>query len=116
MKEKFLNKINMAKITVSSFAMMTMFPMVSFATTTTATDLSGLVETLLGYVFSMFSALGVFFAAFGIAQVIMAMKSDNGERKDQGTKEVLAGILLFAFGMSGSAFFVDFIVSLLSFS
>ena len=110
----FVRTFDAKKVAVSSAMMTAMFPMLAYAAPTA--DVTGIMTSVIGWIFNFIGIVGFFQLLFGIYEFIECMKSENGDKKDQAVKKIAVGGFLLAFMIGGHAFFVDKIVAMFSFS
>lgn len=63
-----------------------------------AGDASNLVGNLLGYVFGIFFFIGVLLLAWGIGQLVLAFKNEDGDSKSRAIMLIIASIVLMSVG------------------
>lgn len=97
--KNFLNKFN-NKESMSALAAAATATAFGVATQAHATA-SKVVSNLLGYVFGIFFWIGVVLIAWGIGQLVLAFKNEDGDSKSRAIMLIIASIVL----MSISAIF-----------
>lgn len=82
---------NFVMITVMAFAIAS--PVVFATGGGTA---SNVVKNLLGYIFGIFFWIGVLLLAWGVGQLVLAFKNEDGDSKSRAIMLILAAIVLMA--------------------
>ena len=57
-----------------------------------------LVQNLLGYIFGIFFFIGVLLLAWGIGQLVLAFKNEDGDSKSRAIMLIIASVVLMAVG------------------
>ena len=57
-----------------------------------------IVNNLLGYIFGIFRYIGIMLLAWGIGQLVLAFKNEDGDSKSRAIMLILASIVLMSVG------------------
>ena len=94
MKTKLSNIKNKIKIAGTTSAVVAT-GLIAVANAGTATEL---VKKLLGYIFGIFFFIGVLLLAWGIGQLVLAFKNEDGDSKCRAIMLIIASIVLMSVG------------------
>ena len=57
-----------------------------------------MVSTLLGYIFGIFQYIGILLLAWGVGQLVLAFKNEDGDSKSRAIMLILSSIVLMSIG------------------
>lgn len=62
------------------------------------TGAAGMVSTLLGYIFGIFQYIGILLLAWGVGQLVLAFRNEDGDSKSRAIMLILSSIVLMSIG------------------